>query len=80
MCMIMYRLFPALRKNQRIEALLCLHNLKRYIYNKTKPKKYNKMLYALLLTNTQYYFIFCSYADVLFVSKKMEVMPIIHTT
>lgn len=61
-----------------INRTLCLHNLKIYIYNKTKPNKYNKMLYALLL-NTQYYFIFCSYADVLFVSKKREFMPIMHT-
>lgn len=38
----------------------------------------HKMLYALLLTNT-YYFIFCSHADVLFVSKKIEVMSFIHT-
>lgn len=50
---------------------------KKYIQQNTT--KMHKMLYALLLTNTRHYFIFCSHADVLFVSKKMEVMSFIHT-
>lgn len=77
-CTGMYTLFPALRMNPRIEPHLCLHNLNK-IYIQQNTTKMHKMLYALLLTNTQHYFIFCSHADVLFVSKKMEVMSFIHT-